>query len=225
MYIYIGIYAYVNIYVYVCMYIYIYNCTSCIYVLHKSNIYLYVYTPMWRCIYMHEYMFTYIYTLMYVHIYIYIYIHSYVYKYIDMYIYIYIYMYIYIYIYTYICLVTWVTQVSHSCLSQCRSRDRDRIGYLIAESDSDLSDFFLSRLPTESRVGWVPSRVNIRARWTVRIRTVCIETPIRTNRRKTASFGPGGRRGAKFSSQELSFRQLLLVFRYHKQFRTLSSKL
>jgi len=40
---------------------------------------------------------------------------------------------------------TWVTrfreftQVSHSCLSQCRSRDRDRIGYLTAESDSDLS--------------------------------------------------------------------------------------
>ena len=58
----------------------------------------------------------------------------------------------------------------------------------------------------------VPSRVNIRARWTVRICTVCIETPIRTNRRKTASFGPGGRRGAKFSSQELSFRQLCWFF-------------
>ena len=33
-------------------------------------------------------------------------------------------------------------------LSECRSRDRDRIGYFIDESDSDLSDFFLSRLPT-----------------------------------------------------------------------------
>ena len=38
--------------------------------------------------------------------------------------------------------------MSHSCFSQCRSRDRDRIGYLIAETDSDLSDFFLY-LPRE----------------------------------------------------------------------------
>jgi len=50
--------------------------------------------------------------------------------------------------------------------------------------------------------------------------TVCIETQIRTNRRKNALFGPGGRRGANFSSQELSFRQLLVSFSVPQQFRT-----
>ena len=59
----------------------------------------------------------------------------------------------------YRCLVTWVTQVCYSCLSQCRCRSRDRIGYLIAASDSNLSDFFLSRLPTPTLLTqWVSLR-------------------------------------------------------------------
>ena len=62
-------------------------------------------------------------------------------------------MYTHIYIYIYIHMLSYVSNTSDSCLSQCRSQDRDRISYLTAESDSDLSDFFLSRLPADSRVG------------------------------------------------------------------------
>ena len=67
-----------------------------------------------------------------------------------------------IYIYFHVFLVTWVTQVSHSCLSQCRSRDRDRIDYLIAESDSDLSDLFLSGLPTHLPAFWETETIYVR---------------------------------------------------------------
>ena len=49
------------------------------------------------------------------------------------------------------------TSVLLMSLTMPISRSRsDRLFNLTAESDSDLSDFFLSRLPTESRVGWFP---------------------------------------------------------------------
>ena len=53
------------------------------------------------------------------YVYVYIYIHTYVY--------IHIHIHIYIYIYMYMCknmLFMWVTQVSRSILSQCRSQDQ-----------------------------------------------------------------------------------------------------
>jgi len=57
------------------------------------------------------------------------------------------------------CLVTWVTQVFLSCLPQYRSLDRDWIGHLIAGSDLNLSDVFLSRVPTPTLVSqWLSLR-------------------------------------------------------------------